>query len=182
MKKNAYTTRHMDPGNVIIGLIQMAVGRDPEANLEKARVSVEEAAHAGAKIICLPELYRSRYFPQHPGTDASVFAEAVPGESTDVFSQIAHDHGVVIIVPLFEQAPDGRFYNTAVVIDADGSLHPLYHKVHIPQDPGFFEKGYFYPGETYRVFPTRYGRIAVLVCYDQWFRKQPGASHWKGPE
>jgi agmatine deiminase len=169
MKKNAYTTRLMDPGNVIIGLIQMKVGNDPGANLEKARVSVGEAAEAGAKIICLPELYRCRYFPQHPGTDATVFAETVPGESTTVFSGIARDRGVVIIVPLFERAPDGRFYNTAVVIDADGSLHPPYHKVHIPQDPGFFEKGYFYPGESYRVFATRYGRIAVLICYDQWF-------------
>jgi len=159
----------MDPGNVIIGLIQMAVGNDPGADLEKARVRVGEAAHAGAKIICLPELFRSRYFPQHPGTDASVFAETVPGESTDVFSGIARNQGVVIIVPLFERSPDGRFSNTAVVIDADGSLHPPYHKVHIPQDPGFFEKGYFYPGETYRVFATRYGRIAVLICYDQWF-------------
>ena len=159
----------MERGSVIVGLIQMAAGKDPDENLKKAQEKVEQAVKAGATIICLPELYRIRYFPQHIGTDTSPFAETVPGESTRIFSKIAKDHKVVIIVPLFEKAPDGRFYNTAVVIDADGSLHAPYHKVHIPQDPGFFEKGYFYPGDRYNVFSTYHGRIAVLICYDQWF-------------
>ena len=159
----------MENGTVTIGLIQMAVEKDPAAMLKKAQDRVREAARAGARIICLPELYRTPYFPQHIGVDTSRFAETVPGESTRVFSAIAQEHHVVIIVPVFENAPDGRYYNTAIVIDADGSLHPPYHKVHIPQDPGFFEKGYFFPGDAYRIFPTRYGRIAVLICFDQWF-------------
>ena len=154
---------------VIIGLIQMAVGNDPDVMLKKAQDKVEQAAKAGANIICLPELFKTRYFPMHVGVEVSAFAETVPGASTHIFSELAKAHNVVIIVPLYEKTAEGRFYNTAVVIDADGTLHPPYHKVHIPQDPGFFEKGYFYPGESYRVFNTRYGRIAVLICFDQWF-------------
>lgn len=156
-------------GTVIIGLIQMAVGNDPDVMLKKAQDKVERAAQAGAQIICLPELFKTRYFPKHIGVDASTFAETVPGATTHIFSGLAKAHNVVIIVPLYEKTTDGRFYNTAVVIDADGTLYPPYHKVHIPQDPGFFEKGYFYPGEGYRVFDTRHGRIAVLICFDQWF-------------
>ena len=101
--------------------------------------------------------------------NASPLAETIPGDSTRVFSEIARRNNVVIIVPIFEKSSDGRYYNTAVIIDADGTLHTSYHKVHIPQDPGFFEKGYFYPGDRYHVHTTRYGRIAVLICYDQWF-------------
>lgn len=156
-------------GTVIIGLIQMAVGNDPDVMLKKAQDKVERAAQAGAQIICLPELFKTRYFPKHIGVDASTFAETVPGATTHIFSGLAKAHNVVIIVPLYEKTTDGRFYNTAVVIDANGTIYPPYHKVHIPQDPGFFEKGYFYPGEGYRVFDTRHGRIAVLICFDQWF-------------
>jgi agmatine deiminase len=159
----------MQHENVIVGLIQMAAGPDPEENLKKAVAKVEQAAKDGARIICLPELYRTHYFPQRIGVNASPLAETIPGESTRVFSDIALRHKVVIIVPLYEKSPGGRFYNSAVIIDADGSLHTPYHKVHVPQDPGFFEKGYFYPGDGYHVHTTRYGRIAVLICYDQWF-------------
>jgi agmatine deiminase len=166
---NPYTTRSMEQGKITICLLQMAVGKDPGDMLIKARAKVIEAAQAGAGIICLPELYRTQYFARHPGTDASGVAETIPGESTTVFSAIAREHGVVIIVPVYEKAPDGRFYNTAVVIDADGSLLPPYRKVHIPQDPGFFEKGYFYPGNSYQVYTTRHGKFAVLICFDQWF-------------
>nr|WP_320160285.1 agmatine deiminase family protein [uncultured Methanoregula sp.] len=159
----------MEPGTVVIGLIQMAVGQDMEKNRKKAQEQVEAAVTAGARIICLPELYRSRYFPQHIGTDISGIAETIPGESTDIFASIAKRHGVVIIVPVLEKTPEGRVYNAAVVIDADGNFKTPYHKVHIPQDPGFFEKEYFYPGEVYQVYSTQYGRIAVLICFDQWF-------------
>ena len=159
----------MKNGNVTIGLIQMSVENDRGAMQRKAIANVEEAAAAGANIICLPELYRSRYFPQHIGTDASVFAETVPGESTGIFSGIAKERGVVIIVPLYEKASDGHYYNSAVVINTDGSTSTPYHKVHIPQDPGFFEKGYFHPGNAYPIVFTPFGRIAVLICYDQWF-------------
>jgi agmatine deiminase len=159
----------MEQKNVRVGLIQMAVGPDPNENLKKALLKVEEAAKEGSQIICLPELFRTRYFPQGIGVNASSLAETIPGDSTRVFSEIARRNNVVIIVPLFEKSSDGRQYNTAVIIDADGILHTSYHKVHIPQDPGFFEKGYFYPGDRYHVHTTRYGRIAVLICYDQWF-------------
>ena len=159
----------MQNGKVTIGLIQMSVEKDREAMLKKALDRVEEAARAGADIICLPELYRTPYFPRHIGIDASGSAETVPGESTVAFSRIAKEHEVVIIVPLYEKAPDGNYYNSAVVIDTDGTPGTPYHKVHIPQDPGFFEKGYFYPGNAYRVVSTQFGRIAVLICYDQWF-------------
>ncbi|MCK7468218.1 MAG: hypothetical protein MZU91_08910 [Desulfosudis oleivorans] len=148
----------------------MAVGNDPDAMLKKAQDKVEQAAKAGAKIICLPELFKTRYFPQHIGVDASAFAETIPGESTaDFFRDCpAHQMSLSSSRSMKRHLMD-RFYNTAVVIDADGTLHAPYHKVHIPQDPGFFEKGYFYPGEGYRVFDTRHGRIAVLICFDQWF-------------
>ena len=159
----------MEPGTVVIGLIQMAVGHDMEKNRKKAQEQVEAAVTAGARIICLPELYRSRYFPQHIGTDISGIAETIPGESTDIFASIAKRLGVVIIVPVLEKTPEGRIYNAAVVIDTDGSFKNPYHKIHIPQDPGFFEKEYFYPGDGYQVYSTQYGRIAVLICYDQWF-------------
>ena len=133
-------------GKVTIGLIQMSVENDRELMLKKALANVEEAIKAGARIICLPELFRTRYFPRHIGTDAFHCAETVPGESTHFFSRIAKEHQVVIIVPLYEKAPDGKYYNSAVVINTDGTTGTPYHKVHIPQDPGFFEKGYFYPG------------------------------------
>ncbi|MFA5346834.1 MAG: agmatine deiminase family protein [Methanoregula sp.] len=159
----------MEHESVKVGLIQMAVGLDPNENIKKAILKVEQAAKDGSQIICLPELYRTRYFPQGIGVNVSSLAEAIPGDSTRVFSEIARRNKVVIIVPLFEKSYEGRYYNSAVIIDADGTLHTPYHKVHIPQDPGFFEKGYFYPGEGYQVHSTRYGRIAVLICYDQWF-------------
>ncbi|MDD1694529.1 MAG: agmatine deiminase family protein [Methanoregula sp.] len=169
MKKKPYATKCVELGEVTVGLIQMTMTSDTEENIEKARRNVVAAAQGGAKIICLPELYAVRYFPQHPGADVSLFAETIPGRSTSIFAAIAREHQVVIIVPVFEKTADGRFCNAAVVIDADGSLSEPYRKVHIPQDPGFFEKGYFYPGNTYRGFSTRYGRIAVLICFDQWF-------------
>jgi agmatine deiminase len=156
-------------GGITVGIIQMAMGQDAGENIRTAEEKVRGAIAAGANIICLPELYHSRYFPRHPGTDVAAIAETVPGRSTARFSALAREHQVVIIVPVFERGADGRYYNTAAVIDADGTLCAQYHKVHIPQDPGFFEKGYFYPGDGYKVISTRFGRIAVLICYDQWF-------------
>ena len=154
---------------VTLGLIQMKMGPNPDENIAKAGWKVVEAAGQGAQILCLPELYHSLYFPRHPGLDVSESAETIPGRSTGFFTAIAREHRVVIIVPVFEKTSDGRFCNAAVVIDADGKISEPYRKVHIPQDPGFYEKGYFYPGDSYRVFSTRYGRIAVLICFDQWF-------------
>lgn len=159
----------MEHERVTVGLIQMAAGPDPNENIKKAVAKVGEAVKEGSQIICLPELYRTRYFPQGIGLNVSALAETIPGESTRVFSEIARRNQIVIIVPVFERSSDGRYYNSAVIIDADGTLHTPYHKVHIPQDPGFFEKGYFSPGNRYEVHTTRYGRIGVLICYDQWF-------------
>ena len=159
----------MEHTSVTIGLIQMAMDPDPRENIKKALVRAETAAQKGAQIICLPELYHTQYFPQQIGTDARMIAETIPGESTLAFAELAKKYQVVIIVPLYEKSPDGRYYNSAVIIEADGTPHTPYHKVHVPQDPGFFEKGYFYPGNGYFVHTTRYGRIAVLICYDQWF-------------
>jgi agmatine deiminase len=165
----SYGKRFMKESKVTLGLIQMMVSPDPKENLRSAMAKVEEAALLGAQVICLPELYHSRYFPRQIGMDATAFAETVPGTSTQAFAALAQRLAVVIIVPVFERTPEGRFSNSAVVIDADGSTHAPYHKVHVPQDPGFFEKGYFYPGNQYAVHETRYGRIAVLICFDQWF-------------
>jgi agmatine deiminase len=159
----------MEHESVKVGLIQMAVGPDPNENVKKALLKVEQAAKDGSQIICLPELYKTRYFPQGIGMNVSALAETIPGDSTRVFSEIARRYNIVIILPLFEKSAGDVYFNTAVIIDADGTLHTPYHKVHIPQDPGFFEKGYFYPGDRYHVHTTRYGRIAVLICYDQWF-------------
>ena len=159
------------PGDcrVTIALIQMAMSPDPRKNIKSAELKVREAAARGAAIVCLPELFHTRYFPRYVRSDPSGMAQGVPGEITRKFSALAREYGIVLIVPLFEKASDCRYYNTAVLIDADGTLHTPYHKVHIPDDPGFFEKGYFYPGDGFTVHNTRYGRIGVLICYDQWF-------------
>lgn len=151
-----------------IGLVQTQVSRDLNLNLRHTIEMVEEAAEAGARIVCLQELFRTPYFPQFDGLDASHYAETIPGESTDALSVVASEYGTAIIVPLFERAADG-FYNSAAVIDQDGALLPAYRKIHIPHDPLFYEKSYFQPGAEYRIYRTGYARFAVLICYDQWF-------------
>ncbi|MFA5254860.1 MAG: carbon-nitrogen hydrolase, partial [Methanoregula sp.] len=159
----------MDSPTRTLALIQMEIGPDSERNLNKALGRTKRALQDGAKIVCLPELFRSRYFPQQIGKPDPASAETIPGESTDAFALLAREYEAVIIVPVFEKGDDGKFRNAAVIIDADGSIHAPYYKIHIPEDPGFFEKCYFYPGDHYAVHTTRYGRIAVLICYDQWF-------------
>jgi len=159
----------MDDRSVTIGLVQTRVSGDPAWNLEHTLQAAETAVARGARIICLQELYRSPYFPQSQGADVSGYAEPIPGESTGAFAAFARRHHVVIIVPVFERGEDGRFYNAAAVINSDGSVMPPYRKVHVPYDPLFYEQEYFYPGDRYRVYETTYGRIGVLICYDQWF-------------
>lgn len=154
---------------VTIGLIQSTASPDPDENLTLMVEKVSEAIEQGAEIICLPELFRTPYFPQYIGRSYVALAELVPGPTTSLFAELAARWGRVIIVPVFECSSEGEFRNVAVVIDADGTIFPPYSKVHIPQDPFFFEKGYFSPGDEYRVYETRYGRIAPLICYDQWF-------------
>ncbi|HZD42916.1 MAG TPA: nitrilase-related carbon-nitrogen hydrolase, partial [Methanomicrobiales archaeon] len=142
----------------------------------------ESALRRGTRIVCLPEVYRSPYFPQFEHRDASCYAETIPGESTEAFAALARQYHSVIIVPLFERAASGEYYNSAVVIDTDGSLLPVYHKVHIPHDPLFYEKHYFRPGEDYRIYETELVRFAVLICYDQWFPEAARAVTLMGAE
>ncbi len=155
---------------VTIGLIQASVSDSTGANLKGAMAKIRDAAGRGAQIICLQELFRTRYFPQHAKIDAGNLAETIPGESTSAMSALARELAVALIVPVFERGRDGRYYNSAGVIDADGSLLGVYRKVHIPNDQFFYEKGYFEPGDLgYPVFRTRYASLSVLICYDQWF-------------
>jgi N-carbamoylputrescine amidase len=153
-----------------IGLIQMACSPDTQENLRRAELRVEGAADEGAEVICLPELFRSQYFCQRE--DAALFdlAEPVPGPSTEALRKIAKKKQVVVIAPVFERRAAGVYHNSAVLIDADGEVAGLYRKMHIPDDPAYYEKFYFTPGDLgFRVFDTRVGRLAVLICWDQWY-------------
>jgi N-carbamoylputrescine amidase len=155
--------------NFKVGLVQMAMSADPQQNLDKAAARVEEAALKGAQVVCLPEMYRTHYFCQRE--DAALFdlAETVPGPSTDRLSAIARKHGIAVVVPIFEKRAPGLYHNSAVILD-EGERVGLYRKMHIPDDPAFYEKFYFTPGDLgFRAFDTRAGRIGTLICWDQWF-------------
>jgi N-carbamoylputrescine amidase len=155
---------------VRIGLVQMACGEDAAANRKTAEQGVRQAAEQGAQIICLQELFQTPYFCQTEDQKHFNRAEAIPGPSTQAMSQLASELEVVLILPLFEKRSTGIYHNTAVVIDADGSMAGRYRKMHIPDDPGFYEKYYFTPGDTgFQTIATRYGKIGVLICWDQWF-------------
>ena len=148
----------------------MACSRDPGENLAKAEWRIREAAGRGGQIICLQELFRSQYFCREEDARLFDLAETIPGPTTDALSRLAHDLNIVIVGSVFERRAPGLFHNTAVVIDATGALLGLYRKMHIPDDPLYFEKFYFTPGDLgFRTFDTRYGRIAALVCWDQWY-------------
>jgi len=150
---------------VTLGLLQHACTADPAANLQKTLALAEQAAQRGAKIICTQELFRSQYFCQSENHDNFKLAESIPGPSTEAFQTLARQYGVVIVASLFEKRASGLYHNTAVIIDADGSLLGIYRKMHIPDDPLFYEKFYFTPGDTgFRAWQTKYGRIGVLVC------------------
>ncbi|NLE06605.1 MAG: peptidyl-arginine deiminase [Crenarchaeota archaeon] len=166
-----------------IGLIQTKVSEDMKANLENTAKLVQVAAEKGAKIVCLQELYRTRYFPQKEKQNFDKFVETIPGESTKVFCKIAKKYGIVIIVPLFEKNPNGKYYNSAVVINSDGKLLDTYHKIHVPQDPLFYEKNYFDAGDLgYKVYETDFAKVGVLICYDQWFPEAARINVLKGAE
>jgi agmatine deiminase len=172
----------MDSRRVRIGLVQHGVTADTGHNIRKALSLAKEAALGGAEIICLPELFRTPYFPQYEKGNALRYAEQVPGETTREFSGLSSEYHITVIVPVFEQGTDGRFYNTAVVIDNGTILEPPYRKVHVPHDPLFFEKSYFHPGNTYSVYSTPVARIGVLICYDQWFPEAARALTLLGAE
>ena len=155
---------------VKLGLLQMACSAQPEANLKKALTLAERAAKQGAQIICTQELFRSQYFCQTEDHKNFALAEKIPGPTTEAFAKLAKKHKVVIIASLFEKRAPGVYHNTAAIIDADGSLKGVYRKMHIPDDPLFYEKFYFTPGDLgFKVWDTKYGKIGVLVCWDQWY-------------
>jgi N-carbamoylputrescine amidase len=148
----------------------MSCSRDGDENLTKAVAGIRAAAKQGAEIICLPELFRSQYFCREENADLFRLAETIPGPSTEAMSALAKELQVSIVASLFEKRAHGLYHNTAAIIDADGSLAGLYRKMHIPDDPLYFEKFYFTPGDLgFQNFETRFSRIGVLVCWDQWY-------------
>ncbi len=160
----------MPPSPVTIGLLQTACGADPQDNLQRTLAAADRAARAGAQILCTQELFRSPYFCQSEDHAQFRLAEPIPGPSTEALAKLARRRRVVIIASLFERRAPGLFHNTAAILDADGSLLGIYRKMHIPDDPLFYEKFYFTPGDLgFRAWSTRYGRIGVLVCWDQWY-------------
>lgn len=156
--------------NVKVGLVQMSCVKDVHTNLEKAIREIKAAAKNGAQIVCLQELFTSLYFCDVEDYDNFNLAEAIPGATTDRLGQIAKENGVVIIASLFEKRTAGIYHNTTAVIDADGTYLGKYRKMHIPDDPAYYEKFYFTPGDLgYKVFQTKFAKIGVLICWDQWY-------------
>jgi len=164
------TNRAGAPRQTTVGLVQMSMTADPQANLEKAIARVREAAGRGATLICLPELFRTLYIGQREDHDLFNLAEAVPGPSTEALGKIARELKVVIVASLFERRAPGLYHNTAAILDADGTVAGMYRKMHIPDDPSYYEKFYFTPGDLgFKAFDTAAGRIGTLVCWDQWY-------------
>jgi N-carbamoylputrescine amidase len=153
-----------------IGLVQMKCSTDSEANLQRAIAGIREAAGKGAEIVCLQELFRNQYFCREENADLFNLAETIPGPSTEAIGAVAKSLGVAVVASLFEKRAHGLYHNTAAIIDADGSLAGIYRKMHIPDDPLYYEKFYFTPGDLgFLNFETRFSRIGVLVCWDQWY-------------
>jgi N-carbamoylputrescine amidase len=166
-----------------LGLLQHACTPDPEANLQKALALAERAAQQGANVICTQELFRSQYFCQSEDHKNFELAESIPGPSTIAFQALARKHGVVVVASLFERRASGLYHNTAVMIDADGSVLGLYRKMHIPDDPLYYEKFYFTPGDTgFKAWTTKFGRIGTLVCWDQWYPEGARLTALQGAE
>lgn len=168
---------------VKLGLIQTSCSPDSEANLEKTLERVKEAAAKGAQIVCTQELFRSQYFCQTEDHKYFKLAEPIPGPSTEAFQKLAKKHEIVIIASLFEKRAAGVYHNTAAIIDADGSLLGIYRKMHIPDDPLFYEKFYFTPGDLgFRAWQTRYAKIGTLICWDQWYPEGARLTALQGAE
>jgi N-carbamoylputrescine amidase len=153
-----------------VGLVQMAMSPEPAHNLDRAVARVKEARRGGADVVCLPELFRSQYFCQREDPSLFDLAEPVPGPTTEALGRAAKESGAVVIAPVFERRAAGLYHNSAAIIDADGQVRGLYRKMHIPDDPAFYEKFYFTPGDLgFRAFDTQAGRIGTLICWDQWY-------------
>ena len=165
----------MQSKKINIGTVQMSCTADVQANMQKAIAGIREAAQKGANIVCLQELFTSLYFCDVEDHENFKLAEPIPGPSTDTLSAVAKELGVVIIASLFEKRAAGLYHNTTAVLDADGTYLGKYRKMHIPDDPGYYEKFYFTPGDAspeesgYRVFETKFAKIGVLICWDQWY-------------
>jgi N-carbamoylputrescine amidase len=158
------------PDKVSVGLIQRHCSLDPAENLAGTLAAIREAAARGAQIICLEELFRSQYFCREENHELFDLAEPIPGPSTEALGNLARELNVVIVASLFERRTAGIYHNTAAVLDADGALLGIYRKMHIPDDPLYYEKFYFTPGDLgFPNFDTKYGRIGVLICWDQWY-------------
>ncbi|TDI28162.1 MAG: carbon-nitrogen hydrolase [Acidobacteria bacterium] len=166
-----------------IGLVQRAASPDPAANLRATLVALNRAADKGAQVLCTMELFSSQYFCQTEDTALFDLAEPIPGPGTEALAALARSRQVVIVASLFERRAAGVYHNTAVVLDADGSLAGIYRKMHIPDDPLYHEKFYFTPGDTgFVAFDTRYGKIGVLLCWDQWFPEAARLTALKGAQ
>ena len=153
-----------------VGLIQLSCSPDPDANLQKAVQRIREAGRNGAQIICLPELFRTQYFCQREDPALFDLAETIPGPTTDAISKAAIEAKAVVVTSIFEKRTRGLYHNTAVLIGSDGAIKGLYRKMHIPDDPLYYEKYYFTPGDLgFKAFDTEVGRIGTLVCWDQWY-------------
>ena len=174
----------MNPGNnLTIALVQMSCGAVPHENLGSALAKVEEASRRGAKVICLPELFRSQYFCQKEDPALFDLAEPVPGPSTEALGKVAGKHKVVIIVPVFERRTAGIYHNSIVVVDSDGSIAGLYRKMHVPDDPAYYEKFYFTPGDRgFQAIQTSAGKIGTLICWDQWYPEAARLATLQGAE
>ncbi|HLQ99844.1 MAG TPA: carbon-nitrogen hydrolase [Sphingobacterium sp.] len=168
---------------VNVGLVQMSCIKDKNSNIEKAKEKIKEAAQKGANIVCLQEIFSTLYFCDVEDYDNFDLAEQIPGPTTDSLSALAGELGVVIIASLFEKRAEGIYHNTTAVLDADGTYLGKYRKMHIPDDPAFYEKFYFTPGDTgYKVFKTKFGRLGVLICWDQWYPEAARITAMMGAE
>jgi N-carbamoylputrescine amidase len=153
-----------------VGLLQLGFSADVNENLKKAVSWVDKAAKKGAQVVCLPELFRTQYFCQKEDVSIFELAETIPGSSTEAMKKAAKKNKVVIVVPIFEKRAPGVYHNSAVIINSDGKVAGLYRKMHIPDDPAFYEKFYFTPGDLgFKSFDTNYGKIGTLICWDQWY-------------
>jgi N-carbamoylputrescine amidase len=160
----------LPPERFSVGLVQMSATADPEKNLQRATEHVRNAAKSGAQIVCLPELFQTQYFCQREDPALFDLAEPIPGPVTAKLSALAKELGIVLVASLFEKRAAGIYHNTAVMFDADGELRGIYRKMHIPDDPLYYEKYYFTPGDLgFRAFDTNVGRVGTLVCWDQWY-------------
>ena len=168
---------------ITLGLVQTRAAVDRAANLEHTVARIRAAAADGARIICTQELFLTQYFCQSEDHENFKLAESIPGATTDRLSELARELEVVIVASLFERRAPGLYHNTAVIIDADGSLLGSYRKMHIPDDPGFCEKFYFTPGDLgFRVWETRYAKLGVLICWDQWYPEAARLTAMQGAE